>query len=63
MNLYDYIVRKGFEKLSLQSIRCNIVNDMSLNNSQKNALLAVIDTYSKAKDVSDLLTILSNIGK
>ena len=63
MNLYDCIIQKWLEKASLQSIREMLYNDMSLSFQQRNALLAAIDTYSKAKDVSDLLVILSNIKR
>ena len=63
MNLYDYIFQKGLEKASLQSVRQMLYNDTSLSLQQRNALLAGIDTYSKAKDVGDLLTILSNMKR
>ena len=61
MNLNEYITKKGLEKATLQLIRQTLYNDTSLSLQQRNALLAVFDTYSKAKDVSDLLTILNNI--
>ena len=60
MNLNDYIIQKGLEKAKTVIIKQMICNDMSLSNQQKANWLNAIDSYSRAKDINDLLTFLSN---
>ena len=60
MNLNDYITQKGLEKTKTEIIKQMIYNDMSLSNQQKVNWLNAIDSYSRAKDINDLLTFLSN---
>ena len=60
MNLNDYIHQKGLEKTKTEIIKQMIYNDMSLSNQQKANWLNAIDAYSRAKDINDLLTFLSN---
>ena len=57
---YDYIIQKGLEKAKTEIIKQMICNDMSLSNQQKTNWLNAIDSYSRAKDINDLLTFLSN---
>ena len=60
MNLNDYFIQKGLEKAKTEIIKQMICNDMSLSNQQKANWLNAIDSYSRAKDINDLLTFLSN---
>ena len=60
MNLNDYIIQKGLEKAKAEIIKQMICNDMTLSNQQKANWLNMIDAYSRAKDINDLLTFLSN---
>jgi len=59
MNLNDYIIQKGLEKAKAEIIKQMICNDMTLSNQQKANWLNMIDAYSRAKDINDLLTFLS----
>ena len=60
MNLNDYIIQKGLKKAKTEIIKQMICNDMNLSNQQKANWLNAIDSYSRAKDINDLLTFLSN---
>ena len=60
MNLNDYIIQKGLEKAKTEIIKQIICNDMSLSNQQKMNWLNAIDSYSKLKDINDILTFLRN---
>ena len=60
MNLKDYIIHKGLEKAKAEILKQMICNDVGLSKQQKANWINVIDTYSKAKDINDLLTFLSN---
>jgi len=60
MNLNDYIIQKGSEKAKTEIIKQMICNDISLSKQQKANWLNTIDAYSRAKDITDLLTFLSN---
>ena len=60
MNLNEYIVQKSLEKTTAKIIKQKICEDASLSNQQKADWLALIDAYSKAKEIKDLLTFLRN---
>ena len=56
MNLKDYLINKGLGKAKLELISNVIVNDRCLTDQQKTNWLNVIDVYSMANDINDLLT-------
>lgn len=60
MNLNDYIIQKGLVKTKTEIIKQMICNDISLSKQQKANWLNAIDAYSRVKDITDLLTFLSN---
>ena len=60
MNLNDYIIQKGLEKAKTEIIKQMICNDMNLSSQQKSNWLNAIDSYSRTKDINDLLTFLRN---
>ena len=58
-DLQKFIINKGLEKASMESIKQAIRQDPSLSNDVKEFWLGVIRGYSISKDVYDLLDYLN----
>ena len=58
-DLQNFIIKKGLEKASLETIKQAIIQDPYLSNDVKEFWLGVIRGCSISKDVSDILDILN----
>ena len=58
-DLQNFIISKGLEKASLETIKQAIIQDPYLSNDVKEFWIGVIRGYSISKDVSDVLDILN----
>ena len=58
-DLQSFIIKKGLEKASLETIKQAIIQDPCLSNDVKEFWLGVIRGYSISKDVCDILDFLN----
>ncbi len=59
MNLREYIFQKGLEKAQIEFLKQAILEDKSLSYQQKVAMIRQVETLSQAKDVAEIILLLS----
>ena len=55
MNLSAYILNKGMEKLVIEASKELILNDRTIPRQQRKNMISLINIFSTAKDVEDLM--------
>lgn len=59
MDINQYLKNKGMETASLELIKQAIQEDISLSQNAKQEFISTINMYSNAKNIAELLMILS----
>ncbi|MBO4859047.1 MAG: hypothetical protein J5527_11100 [Treponema sp.] len=59
MDIKQYLKQKGMETASIELIKQVIQEDSSLSQNSKKEFISTINTFSSAKNMAELLMILS----
>lgn len=59
MDINQYLKNKGMETASLELMKQAIQEDISLSQNAKQEFISTINVYSNAKNIAELLMILS----
>ena len=59
MDIKQYLKNKGMETASLELMKQAIQEDISLSQNAKQEFISTINMYSNAKNIAELLMILS----
>ncbi len=59
MDINQYLKNKGMETASLELMKQAIQEDISLSQNAKQEFISTINMYSNAKNIAELLMILS----